>query len=90
MFQNLTRLRSSRNRKAKLIAKSKVINQHFMLKLGDMINYFKNISEDAEFTGLNLIVGAWCVHLLECDAVTMTKMLKSLHESASQPNSIYS
>jgi hypothetical protein len=48
-----------------------------------MINYFKNISEEAEFTGLNLIIGGYCIHLLECEAPTMMRMLKSLNETVS-------
>jgi hypothetical protein len=57
--------------------------------IGDMINYFKSISGDQEYTGLNLIVGGWSVHLLECEASVMTYMLRNLNETAQQPNSLY-
>mmetsp|Transcript_27040 Transcript_27040/g.26101 ORF Transcript_27040/g.26101 Transcript_27040/m.26101 type:complete len:252 (-) Transcript_27040:40-795(-) len=56
----------------------------------DISNYFKNLSEGAEFTGLNLLIGPWCLHLLECDSVTVMKMLTALNETAQQPNSLYS
>ena len=63
------------NKKAKETVNLKV--PLFTLKLlEDMINYFKNISEGAEFTGLNLIIGAWCVHLLECEAGPMMRILR--------------
>lgn len=54
-----------------------------------MTNYFKLISDEEEFSGLNLIIGSYCIHLLECEAKTMTKMLRKLNETALAPSSIY-
>jgi hypothetical protein len=45
-----------------------------------MTNYFRNISEDQEFSGLNLILGGYAIHLLECESHVMNKMLKSLND----------
>ena len=35
--------------------------------LEEFTSYFKGIAEDREFTGLHLILGSYCVHLLEGD-----------------------
>lgn len=33
--------------------------------LGDITNYFKNIGGDYDFSGMNLILGIYCLHLME-------------------------
>ncbi len=46
----------------------------------DTTNFFKSISGDQEFTGLNLIVGSYSIHLLEAESPVINKMLHSLNE----------
>lgn len=45
-----------------------------------MNTYFKNLSNDYEFTGLNIIVGAYSIHLLECEAPTMMNILRHIED----------
>lgn len=54
-----------------------------------MTNYFKMISGDQEFTGLNLIIGSYSIHLLECENIIMKKILRALSENIVNPNSVY-
>ena len=55
----------------------------------DMTNYFKQAAGEAEFTGLNLILGSYSIHLLECENVIMNKILRSLLEYMNMPNTPY-
>lgn len=54
-----------------------------------MTNFFKNASGDHEFSGLNLILGSYCIHLLEGESFIVNSMLKSLNELSHQPNNPY-
>lgn len=55
----------------------------------DMTNYFKNLAGDAELTGLNLILGGYSVHLLECEGTLMNKILRTLNEYSQQASTPY-
>jgi hypothetical protein len=55
----------------------------------DMTNYFKALAEEDELGGLNLIIGPYNIHLLECDAKVSLNILRKVNETASQPNSLY-
>eukprot|EP00347_Sterkiella_histriomuscorum_P014035 403362408 len=55
----------------------------------DMNNYFKNIAGDQEFTGINLILGTYCIHLIEAEASILNQMLRTLNEYVHQPTSPY-
>lgn len=54
-----------------------------------MTNYFKSISGDHEFTGMNLILGTYCIHLLEAENVILNEMLRTLNEYTAHPNTPY-
>jgi hypothetical protein len=54
-----------------------------------MTNYFKSITEDQEISGLSLILGGYCVHLLEGEHSLINKILKELNQAIHLPNSIY-
>ncbi|CDW74898.1 UNKNOWN [Stylonychia lemnae] len=55
----------------------------------DMTSYFKNIYGEQEFSGLNLILGSYCIHLLEGENVLVNMMLKTLNDYQHQSNSPY-
>ncbi len=43
-----------------------------------------------EITGLCLILGSYSIHLLECEAPMMNKIMYSLNDLQQQPGSLYS
>jgi len=45
-----------------------------------MTNFFKSISEGGEFTGLNLVLGGFAIHVLEGETPVVNKMLTALDE----------
>ena len=53
-----------------------------------MTNYFRNMAGD-QLTGLNLILGSYSVHLLECEGTLMSKILKTLNEYSQQTTNPY-
>ena len=61
-----------------------------ILMIEDMNNYFKNMSGDNELTGLNLILGSYCIHLLEAESPLMNSMLRQLNDYSQQAGSPYS
>ena len=50
-----------------------------------MTNYFKTIAGDNEFTGMNLILGTFSLHLLEGDALVVNHILTALNEYSHSP-----
>lgn len=46
----------------------------------DTTNFFKGLSDGSEFTGLNLILGGFAIHVLEGEAAVVNKMLQALDE----------
>ena len=69
---------------------SKVILTLVNLSIEEMINYFKQMSDFGVFSGLNLIINNYCIHVLECEASVMLNILKALNETANLSGSIYS
>lgn len=45
-----------------------------------MTSYFKTIAGDYEFTGMNLILGNFSLHLVEGEALVVNHILTSLNE----------
>lgn len=50
----------------------------FLKVAEEMTNFFKSISGDGEFTGLNLILGSYAIHVLEGETHTVNIMLTNL------------
>lgn len=56
-------------------------NRRFIIVLiEDITNYFKGYSNEGEFTGLNLILGSYSIHLLEGESHLINTILKGLNE----------
>ena len=47
----------------------------------DITNYFRKVAEDREFSGLNLILGGYCVHFLEGEIPVVNFILNNLNQS---------
>lgn len=45
-----------------------------------MTNYFKGFGKEGELTGMSLILGSYCLHMLECENSLMKTILTSLND----------
>jgi len=50
------------------------------LIIEEMKNYFDSVSDGQEYTGLNLVIGGYSIHLLEGEGPLAWDMLKALNE----------
>ena len=46
----------------------------------DTTNFFKGLSEGSDFTGLNLILGGFAIHVIEGETQVVNKILTALDE----------
>ncbi len=66
--------------KLKVTIPSILLSLYNMVSLiEDQTNLFKNISEGADFSGLNLIIGGYNIHLLEAEGTVLNKILNNLN-----------
>ena len=74
--------------------KGEVESKLFLYKLilEDTTNFFKQLSDDEEFSGLNLIIGSYSIHLLEGESAIIGKILAKLNQvliQHQQSNGLY-
>ena len=59
------------------------------ISIEEMTNYFKGIADSQEFTGLNLILGGYSIHLIECEQNLVNKILRSLNDLLLSAQTLY-
>jgi len=58
---------------------SKVKHIHISISIGNMNNYFKQLIEEP-VTGLKIIVGTLCIHLVEGEQASVRKLLRNINQ----------